>query len=327
MKNITILIFISLLFVACENEEKTEIKTSEIKHISAPDFNSDSAFFQVEKQVKFGPRVPNTKAHQECAKYLANTIRKFADTIYIQQFNATAYDGTTLKAKNIIAEFNSDKTNRILLFAHWDSRPYADHSENEKDWNTPIDGANDGASGVGVLLEIARNLKSKMPNIGVDIWHFRFEDYGQAEFKNLPYKENTWCLGSQYWAKNKHIPGYYAKYGILLDMVGAKNATFSKEENSVNYASSIVEKVWKAADKTGFSNYFVDLRMPAITDDHYYINTMANIPSIDIIHHDVSSETGFCKTWHTPNDNLQNIDKQTLKAVGQTLLEVIYNEN
>lgn len=317
-----------MLFAACENETKVEENTTEPekKQIIAPDFNADTAFYHVENQVKFGPRVPNTKAHENCAKYLANSIRKFADTVYVQQFNVTAYDGTILKAKNIIAEFNSEKTDRIVLFSHWDSRPYADHSENSKDWNTPIDGANDGASGVGVLMEIARNLKSKMPNIGVDIIFFDVEDYGQAEFKNLPYKENTWCLGSQYWAKNKHIPGYYAKYGILLDMVGAKDATFSKEENSMNYASSVVEKVWQTADKIGYSKHFVNLRMPAITDDHYYINTLANIPSIDIIHHDLTSESGFCKTWHTPNDNIENIDKKTLKAVGQTLLEVIYNE-
>ncbi len=317
-----------MLFVACENEPKVEDNTLKIteKNIVAPDFNADSAYQYVKSQVDFGPRVPNSESHVKCANYLISEMKKYADSVYVQQFTANAYNGDKLKAKNIIAEFNSNQTNRILLFAHWDSRPYADHSENPEEWEVPIDGANDGASGVGVLMEIARNLHAKMPTVGVDIIFFDVEDYGQADHKNLPYQEDTWCLGSQYWSKNKHIPGYYAKYGILLDMVGAKNAFFTKEGTSVYFAPSIVDRVWKIAEKSGYGNFFLNQKTSPVTDDHYYVNILAQIPSIDIIQHDPTTESGFGAYWHTHNDNMSIIDKVTLQAVGQTVLELIYSE-
>lgn len=326
-----VLAFVTIIFslLACNNEEpsKTTTEKHEVKpQITVPDFNADSAYSYVKAQVDFGPRVPNSEAHTNCANYLASEMNKYADTVYVQRFTVTAFDGTKLKAKNIIAEFNSKQTDRILLFAHWDTRPFADHSKNPEEWDIPIDGANDGASGVGVLMELARNFKQKMPTIGIDIIFFDVEDYGQADHKNLPYVEDSWCLGSQYWAKNKHVPGYFAKYGILLDMVGAKDAFFTKEEISRYFASNVVDKVWNTAEKLGYSNFFLNQKTNPITDDHYYINTIAQIPSIDIIQHDPTTDSGFGAYWHTHNDNMDIIDKTTLKAVGQTLLEVLYNE-
>ncbi len=313
---------------ACIEPEKKPSTPSKtiVKYIPTPEFNSDSAYYYIQKQVDFGPRVPNTETHTACASYLAEKLRAYGAELIVQEATVKAFDNTPLKIKNIIAQFNKSNSNRILLFAHWDTRPFADYCEEPERRDEPILGANDGASGVAVLLEIARQLCKTTPYIGVDIILFDAEDYGQPEHRNLSYKENTWCLGSQYWAKNKHNPDYYARYGILLDMVGEKNATFTREGISMFYASSIVDKVWNIAAKLGYSDYFSFEKTQQITDDHLYVNQFGNIPSIVIIQHDNTTETNFGAYWHTHNDNMDIIDKNTLKAVGQTVLEVIYTE-
>jgi Zn-dependent M28 family amino/carboxypeptidase len=186
--------------------------------------------------------------------------------------------------------------------------------------------ANDGASGVGVLLEMARQFSIQKPEIGVDIIFFDAEDYGAPQNYSGA-SEDAWCLGSQYWANNPHKAGYTAEFGILLDMVGAPNATFYKEDFSMYYAAGIVEKVWSTAATLGFSNYFRDEKTGAITDDHVYINKIAGIPSIDIIQYrNEGQNSGFGHYWHTVNDTMENIDKNTLFAVGTTVMHVVYNE-
>jgi Zn-dependent M28 family amino/carboxypeptidase len=322
-KYVTILLFSSIIF-SCGSEQKPKKQVVTKPKIEIPTFDEKSAFEFVKKQVDFGPRVPNTKGHKACGKYLVEQLKNFADTVYEQNVILTAFDDTKLQSKNIIASFNPSNNNRILLAAHWDTRPFADQDSEKQ--NEPILGANDGASGVGVLLEVANVLKAKKPNIGVDIILFDSEDYGQPSNSKLPQKENTYCLGSQYWAKNKHLPNYIAKFGILLDMVGAEGAYFTQEGVSVQYANSVTQKVWKKGIEAGYSSYFSFEKTHPITDDHFYINTLANIPTVDIIHYDYSTESNFPKTWHTHNDKLENIDKNSLKAVGQTLLQVIYSE-
>lgn len=318
-----------LLAVACNNggEKKTpdQPKAEEPK-VNVPAFNVDSAFSYIEKQVAFGPRVPNSKAQEACANYFSTFFKSFADTVIVQEAKVKAFDGTMLKMKNIIASFNPKCTDRVLLCSHWDSRPFSDHDKDISNRNKPVDAANDGASGVGILMEIARLLKTNKTDIGIDLILFDTEDYGQPEFSKLPRQEDSWCLGSQYWSKNPHVAQYTARYGILLDMVGAKNATFFMEGISYEFASGVVQKVWDIAGKSGFSDYFIAEKSTEITDDHYYINTLANIPCIDIIHHDQNTPSGFPFMWHTQQDKINNIDKYTLKAVGQTLLEVIYRE-
>ena len=191
----------------------------------------------------------------------------------------------------------------------------------------PILAANDGASGVGILLEVARQLSIKKPTIGVDIIFFDAEDYGKPS--GIVYDETsskTWCLGSQYWSNNLHKENYTAEYGILLDMVGTANAYFTQESISLNYASTIVQKVWSNAHKLGYSNYFVNKRTQFVgTDDHQYINTLTKIPCIDIIHYEKSTGN-FHPSWHTHNDNMDIIDKVTLGVVGETLLATIFSE-
>ena len=294
-------------------------------NVQIPAFNADSAYSYVEAQVRFGPRVPNTKAHKDCGDYLASELERLGAKVYNQYADLVAYDGTLLKARNIIGEYNPDARKRVILFAHWDSRPYADNGE-ERHHHTPIDGANDGASGVGVLLEIARQLQMQSPETGVDIAFFDAEDYGIPEFYQGRYKPDTWCLGSQYWGRIPHIPNYKARYGILLDMVGGRNATFHYEGYSQRTAGNVMKKIWNAAHKIGYGNMFIKDNGGEITDDHIYVNRYRQIPCVDIIHYDADSDTGFNPTWHTIDDNMENIDRATLQAVGQTVLQVIYNE-
>lgn len=314
-----------LLLVSCNNENKNPVQEQKIQEVQviSPDFNADSAFNYVKKQVDFGPRVPNSKAHKACAGYLTTVLKSFTPNVIVQKAQVRAFNNSILNISNIIACFNPDAEYRVLLCAHWDSRPFADHDQDEANIKNAVDGANDGASGVGVILEIARQLKSNDPGIGVDLILFDAEDYGQTE--NIqPQQEDTWCLGSQYWAKNPHKPNYNASFAILLDMVGAKNATFLKEEYSSYYAPEIVNKVWNTAGRLGYSSFFPDQQGGAVTDDHYYINTIRKIPAIDIIHQDMTGQHSFFEQWHTTYDNMNNIDRLTLKATGQTLLQVIF---
>jgi len=328
MKNITI-ILILVLFYACNQSPKqsdVKQKTQEQVRLQLPDFDKDSAYYFVEQQVKFGPRVPNTKAHKACGQFLINTLERFTDTVMVQNLSIKAYNGTVLNGQNIIGIFNPDARKRILLAAHWDSRPYADHDPNPENRRKPIDGANDGASGVGVLLEIVRQLHIKSPQIGIDIIFFDLEDYGEPEGERFTYTGENWCLGSQAWAKSPHVQNYRAAYGILLDMVGGANAQFAKEDISLRYAPDIVDKIWNTAYNLGFSSYFQNRESNPITDDHLYINEIRNIPTIDIIEWNPTTGTGFYKYWHTLNDNLENISKETLFAVGTVVLSVVYGE-
>ena len=306
------------------SSSSAKVESQPVKQQNVPAFDADSAWVFVENQVKFGPRVPNSEAHVACGNYLTSELKRFGAQVYEQEATLTAYNGTQLKAKNIIGSFNPENSKRVLLFAHWDSRPYADHDKDPANHKKPIDGADDGASGVGVLLEMARQFSIKSPAIGIDIIFFDAEDYGTPEFVK-EYKENTWCLGAQFWAKNPHVKGYKADFGILLDMVGAKNASFFKEATSMRYAPQIVEEVWSTARDLGYGKFFINAEGGAITDDHQYVILGRNIPCIDIIYTDPESDNGFGPHWHTQNDTMDNIDRETLKAVGQTVLQVVYN--
>jgi hypothetical protein len=324
-----IILFIALAFfiISCNDSNKSKnkpTKTDEPTSISAPLFDSDSAYYFVKAQTDFGPRVPNTEAHKNCAQFLQNQLEKYCDRVFGQPFVTKTFDGTKINCKNIIGSFLPENPKRILLAAHWDSRPFADSDPNPENINKPIDGANDGASGVGVLLEIARQLHEKNPKTGVDIIFFDAEDWGTRSGENE--SGDWWCLGSQHWAKNPHIANYKADFGILLDMVGAPNAKFQQEYYSTYFAAPIVSKVWGKAYQLGYKEYFINTGSHPITDDHLYVNRLAKIPMIDIIHQDNTTKTGFTSTWHTLQDNISNIDKYTLYVVGTTVLAVVYGE-
>jgi len=299
----------------------TESLKSASSAVPTPTFSEDSAYHFVKKQLDFGPRVPGSSAHTACKDWYVQEFKRLGWQVQIQEFKETSYEGKALKGYNVIAQFAPEKTKRILLAAHWDSRPWADKDSVRQ--NEPIDAASDGASGPGVLLEIARqlNLTKDKPNVGVDIVLFDLEDLGSTD----DVTGNSWALGSQYWSKNLFPAGYKAYYGILLDMVGAKGATFPQEGSSMQYAAGIVQNVWNAAADLGYSNYFIAEPGAGITDDHTSVNEIAKIQMIDIVDLKNGNDV-FPSYHHTHQDNLQIIDKNTLKAVGQTLLQVLYRE-
>ncbi|RUA30578.1 MAG: peptidase [Bacteroidetes bacterium] len=330
MKNILPFISIVFLLISCDTskeKKKQTIKEPEKKDLQVPVFSAGNAYQFVQAQVDFGPRVPNTQAHAKTEEYIINQLEGFGAKVQTQKFEADTYDGEVWNLTNIIASIQPEKKKRILLAAHWDTRKIADKDSERKD--EPIDGANDGGSGVGVLLEVINAIQKaeNKPNVGIDVIFFDGEDNGEPYglATNDPSK-TWWCLGSQHWSKNKHIPGYSAYYGILLDMVGGNNAQFHKEGYSMKYAPSIVEKVWNTADQIGFGQYFINNQVAPITDDHYFVNEIGKIPMIDIIAHDPSSRDFFPDFHHTHKDNMDIISQETLKAVGQTLLQVIYEE-
>ena len=258
--------------VSCNNstQPKPENNINPVPEpqVVAASFNVDTAFAFVKKQASFGPRVTNTDEHKKCEAWLESTMRRFTKDVLVQSFQMKAYNGVELELKNIIGSFNPEAKTRILLCSHWDSRPYADNDPDVSKHRTPIEGVNDGASGIGILLEAARQLSLKAPNVGVDLLLLDGEDYGAPQDEKHAGVEDDWALGSQYWSKNPHKAAYTARYGILLDMVGAENATFKLEATSMYYAPDIMNKVWRIAAKIGYSSYFLAENSNGITDDH-----------------------------------------------------------
>lgn len=309
-----------VLIIGCSNKEQTGLQFSP-QGRSVPAFDADSAYQFIQDQVDFGPRVPNTYGHVETRKYLEQKFRQYAGSggVFTQSFETPGYTGT-LQLSNIIAAFNPTAQDRIVLSAHWDTRPRAD--EDTVRVADFIPGADDGGSGVGVLIELARIFSENPPPVGVDIVLFDGEDYGVQG--DLDY----YFLGSRHWSLNPPVPGYSPRFGILLDMVGAKEAQFPMEDYSMLYAPNLVRELWDIAAESGYQNLFLNQKGAAIQDDHYIVNQYTDIPMINIINHKFSAEGGssvFGDHWHTHRDDMDIISKETLQAVGDVLLEFIYN--
>lgn len=300
--------------------------------IERPPFCADSAYAYIERQMTFGPRVPNSASHMQCAVWLIEQLRACGAEVELQKGFMPDYRGNNQQLYNIIGHFATPATAsraRILLGAHYDTRPWCDEEADYNDRFYNVPGANDGASGVGVLLEVARQLGQRMQDSAaafqpVDIIFFDGEDSGTPRFYTGAEREDTWCLGSQLWATNyanQAQPVY--TYGLILDMVGAPDATFPKEMYSTNYASNYQQQVWHAAEKLGYGAMFTNQQSYPITDDHYYINRIAGIPCVDVIHYDVRNATGFPFWWHTRQDNMDNISHATLQAVGEVVMSLL----
>ena len=318
-------LFTFLLFIGCGNLRKQTNDNSVTVQPVGPTFNADSAYLFCQQQCDFGPRTMNSKAHDDCEQWIIQKFQSYGMTVTPQKAVLQGYDGTPLKSTNIIASYKPELTSRILLCAHWDSRPWADNDPDEANWHKPVMAANDGASGVAVMLEIARQIDSL--NVGVDFICFDAEDYGFPQWETGIDPGNTFALGAQYWSANPHKQDYKARFGILLDMVGGQGARFYQEVMSKYYASNIVDKVWKAASVVGNGSYFPFKEGSGITDDHIPVNTVAKIPTIDIIpFYPDCEQSSFGPTWHTVNDDMAHIDKNTLQAVGQTIIQVLFSE-
>ena len=340
MKNLiprlSVLIAAAFLLTGCPDKKAAETAESGAPPAApalpkAPAFNADSAYAFTAKQVAFGPRVPNSKAHIATGNWLVAKLKGYGLKVTEQPFEAMTFDGTNIHARNIIAQYQPQAARRVAIFGHWDTRPFADADKDPKKKNKPMDGASDGASAVAVALEMARVLSqqpdSLAPGVGVDFIFFDAEDWGydsptQSEKKNQLDGSDSWCLGSQYWAAHLLPAGYKAEYGVLLDMVGAKNAKFTREKISLNKARSAVDKIWSTASQLGYSDFFVYQDTEEILDDHVYAN-QAGVPTLDIYDHSFAGDI-FPAYHHATSDNMSVIDRKSLKAVGQTVLQVLY---
>lgn len=317
-----------LIMGSCKDDSKkkstTVTKPKPVKVVKIPKFSQDSAYVRVQEQLAFGYRYPGSEGQTKMIAYLDRLLSGYGAKVYKQDFTVDFMTVTGAPATNVIASFNPDASKRIMLSAHWDSRFIAEKDPDVSKQNKPIMGADDGASGTAVLLEIARLLKETPIDMGVDLVFFDAEDQGDSGDG----KQETWCLGSQYWGKNPHVEDYKAKYGILLDMVGAKNAEFGREAISMQIAPQLMNKVWELAGNMGYGKYFQNFDAGGVTDDHYYVFLHRRFPIIDVINTPKGKDKyGFGAYHHTHDDNIDIIDKNTLKAVGKVITAVVYNES
>ena len=335
-------LFTFLLITSCGNLRK-QAATDDVAMIqpTGPVFSADSAYAFCQQQCDFGPRTMNSDNHEMCGLWIMQKFASYGMKVTPQKTALRGFDGTFLKGTNIMASYQPDLSDRILLCAHWDSRPWADNDPDETNWRQPVLAANDGASGVAVMLEIAR-LLSLLPkldgetggqgdtlHIGIDFVCFDAEDWGIPQWSDATDTGDTWALGAQHWAARcpKELAKTY-RFGILLDMVGGQGAQFYQEGMSMQYASQVVEKVWRAAQVIGYGSLFPRQMGGYITDDHIPVNKVAKIPCIDIIpYYPDCEQSSFGPTWHTIHDDMDHIDKNTLQAVGQTLVQVLFSEN
>ncbi len=293
-----------------------------------PSFLADSAYQYCQQQCDFGPRTMNSEAHARCGQWIADKFRSFGLTVSEQRATLRGFDGTPLQAVNIIASYRPSVTDRILVCAHWDSRPWADNDPDAANHKTPVLAANDGASGVAVMLELARLIGRDTLALGVDFVCFDAEDWGIPQWSDAKDDGNSWALGSQHWASQlSREQSRQYRFGILLDMVGGQGAQFYREGMSLQYAPGIVDKVWQSAQVVGYGSLFPAKPGGYITDDHLAVNTVAKIPCIDIIpYYPDCEQSSFGPTWHTVSDDMAHIERSTLQAVGQTVVQVIYSE-
>lgn len=318
----------ALLLASCDGQSKGNAPAADTIALAAcPRFSADNALHFIDEQCLFGPRVTGSEASQQCGDYIVERFKSFGAEVEEQTSTVTIWDGSKLPARNIIARINPSNPDRILLCSHWDSRPWADNDEDEANHHTPILAANDGASGVAVMLEICSLIQKQPVQVGVDMICFDAEDLGTPQWaEDRSEASDTWCLGSRVWAERASSDGYKARYGILLDMVGGFGATFSREGVSMQLAGPIVNRVWQLAGQLGYRQFFPLTDGGYVTDDHVNVNR-AGVPCIDIIPYYREGPSSFGPTWHTVKDTPENIDRNVLEAVGQTITQLIYNEH
>ena len=326
------LILVSISFLGCSNSGKAAKENLSLwadAESAAPgdvateavlgNFDADSAYRYVERQLAFGPRVPNTEAHVKAGDWLAAELRRHGAQVTEQTTWLKAFDGTMLNARNIYGRIpGKGEGAPLLLLAHWDSRPWADQDPDPAKHTLPVEGANDGASGVAILLEIARQLKQNPIDSPVDILFVDAEDWGTDG------DDESWALGTKYFMENPPVKNYSPRAAILLDMVGGEGATFCREYFSERSAPELAEAVWQTAARAGYGDVFINKMGSAVMDDHVQL-IKAGIPAIDIIDYRLEGGGGFSPRWHTAADNLEGISRQTLRAVGQTLISFLRN--
>lgn len=310
---------LTILLVACSSKPGAEAASvaEPTDTIAAPAFNADSARALIAEQCAFGPRVPGTEAHRRCGDRIETLLRQYADTVMVQTAELTTFDGTRLQARNFIAELNPRAEQRVLLVAHWDCRPWADKDPDPAKRQLPVMGANDGASGVAVIIEVLRCLAAARPHIGIDVLLTDVEDWGESN------DDSSWALGTQYWAAHQHRDNYRPIHAILLDMVGGEASVFAPEHFSLQAAPATVRLFWEHGRQVNPAIFTLE-RGTAVTDDHVPLQR-AGIRCIDVIGTRADAPYDFVPQWHTTADTLDHISTATLAAVGQALLLFLYS--
>lgn len=297
---------------------KVDAAPSPAAAVNAPAFSADSAYSYVAAQTAMGPRAPRTEGHAKCAAYIATELRRHgADTVVEQRTDLEGFGPMV----NIMGRYNLQADRRILLLAHWDTRPWADQDPDPANHSKAIDGANDGASGVGVLLELARLMGVQRPDVGVDLLLVDAEDSGTED------DDDSWARGTQYFVENMPygVAEAMPSCAVLLDMVGGRDAKFPREMISNQNARGITDRIWALAAANGLGRRFPDRTGGAVNDDHVPL-LRAGIPAVDIIETNHPQSGAFNPTWHTMADNLDNIDKNTLGDVGRLVTLLVYSE-
>ncbi len=314
-----IIALVMVLFLSCDN---TSDRDKLLLSTFTPNFSAEEAFRSIEKQVQLGPRIPGSKAHHLCRKFI---VRSLEESGYQPEINHGLVDSGNgiLEIFNISGSYKPELKNRILLCGHYDSRLTADLDSLMS--NSPVPGANDGASGTAVLLQLAKEIQKYDLDLGVDFIFFDGDDQGIYP-ESSTRKKHTWSLGAQYWARG--VKKEY-QYGIVLDMVGAENATFFKEDVSKIFAGSVQDKLWNIAGELGYDSFFIQKPIGVLVSDHYYINnlTKAKIPCLLVSDYRKDTEHGYFPYWHTTSDIPEHISKESLKAVGQSIIELLYTKS
>ena len=293
-------------------------------------FSGDASLAYVKTQLDFGPRVPGTPAHRRTGDWIVAQMKQRSDTVIVQSWSHVTAKGDTLPLRNILARINPSATQRVLYLTHWDTRPLANEDMNLGNKGLPIPGANDGASGVALLMGIADALKKTKPLYGVDLLFVDGEDYGSFDGYNADSaltKPSDVLIGSTYFALHLPSPDYRPIFGLLFDMIGDKDLQIFQESNSVNAAPEVVSRVWSTADELGYGKYFINTVKEGITDDHVPL-LKRGLRVIDVIDIDYCTEGIDCtgtprNLHHTMQDTFDKVSARSLQAVGDVAVALV----
>jgi hypothetical protein len=297
-----------LLFGACQ---ETQVPVGPTP--GSPRFEGEAALDLVRTQVEFGPRVPGSEGHARQLAWMVARLNSVAAEVTVDTFSHVTQGGQSLTLYNVSARFNPEATRRVLLLTHWDTRPRSDEAADPAQREIPIPGANDGASGTAVLLELARMFAASPIPVGVDLLFVDGEDFG-------PDSEDMF-LGARRYADN--LPGLATRpvFGVLLDMVGDADPMFLADDVSMQSASVVVQKVWRAAERLGYRDYFPNRVADRVYDDHVILNAVG-LPTADLIDFSYGPNNSY---WHTPDDTPEHVSAATLEMVGRVVTELIYS--
>lgn len=306
------LVWAAVAFLSgCGQAENPNATLIPDEFIERPSFNGAIAHELIQTQVAFGPRVPGTEGHAAQLAWMMELLNARADQVQLQTFSHTTADGTELDLTNVLARFRPTVEDRVLLLAHWDTRPWSDQASDPEDREVPVPGANDGGSGTAILLHLAELLAVSPPPMGVDLLFVDGEDYG-------PWTDDMF-LGSRHFAQTVPRPLPW-RYGLLLDMVGDLDPGFPIEGYSAEYAPELANRVWQIAHDLGYGQFFPFTVGARILDDHIPLNE-AGLPTIDVIDFEYGPGNSL---WHTPRDVPENTSPETLGMVGEVVAELVY---